>query len=217
MPSIRILVADDQTLIRRLLVRRLSAEPDLDVVGEAENGRQAVDLAQKLRPDVIVMDLNMPLMNGAQATERIVAQQPFIKVVILTALDELASIGRFSGAFECLDKGCTPEELVATIRQAKESRGAVTEPTTGRDRRNTIERLSIRGGLTERERSVMEKVISTELTIQQIARALSEGAEDEVTASAVKHALERAMTKLRIDPRTRAALVKFVLEFEQAS
>src|SRR5579871_6780498 len=106
MSSIRLLVADDTTLVRRLIAHQLSSEGDLEVVGEAANGREAVEMAAKLRPDVLVVDLDMPYLNGAQATERIVSQFPYIKVILLTALEGLAAIGKTSGASECLNKGC---------------------------------------------------------------------------------------------------------------
>lgn len=218
MAAIRLLIADDETLMRRLLVQMLSLEPDFEVVGEAEDGRQAVDCALKQRPDVVVMDLNMPRLNGAQATERIVARHPHIKVIILTALEELATVAKSSGAFECLDKGCTPEQLVDAIRRAHASkRAALPEQAAARDHRDAIERLATRGGLTHREKAVLEKIVSTELTTQEIAAALSVELAEEVTESSVKHTLERVMTKLRIEPRTRTALLKRVLEFGSMS
>jgi DNA-binding NarL/FixJ family response regulator len=86
MSRIRILIADDEKLFTRLLLRRLAQEPDLEVVGEASNGKEAVELAQSLEPDVILMDLQMPGLNGAQATEKIRALQTQSQVVMLTAL-----------------------------------------------------------------------------------------------------------------------------------
>lgn len=215
MQTIRILIADDQTLIRRLLARRLSAEPDFQLVGEAEDGRQAVDMALNLAPDVVLMDLQMPHMNGIQATERILAQRPHLRIVLVTALEDLADLGRSAGAYACLDKSCTPEELVAIVRQAYRETPVVSRGTPG-DYSVAIERLANRAGLTERERVVITKAVTSEFTIQQMATALTHDLGEKVTQSAVKHALERAMTKLRIEPRTRAALVRRVLEFDQA-
>lgn len=216
MSSIRILLADDQTLIRRLLARRLAQETDLQIVGEAEDGRQAVEMALRLMPDVILMDLQMPHLNGIQATERILAQRSHIRIIMVTALDDLAELGKSAGAYACLDKSCTPEELVAIIRQAFRSTPAKTTEAAG-DYSAAIERLSSRANLTDREKVVVTKAVTTELTIQQMATSLSSDLEEKVTQSAVKHALERAMTKLRIEPRTRAALVKRVLEFDQST
>ncbi|MCA1597391.1 MAG: response regulator, partial [Chloroflexi bacterium] len=76
MAEIKVVVAEDSNLLRSLLVHQLSQEVDIELAGEARNGREAVDLAARIRPDVIIMDLDMPVMNGIQATERITSQQP---------------------------------------------------------------------------------------------------------------------------------------------
>lgn len=216
MPAIQVLIAEDETMMRRLLVRRLSTEQDIRVIGEAENGRQAVDMALELKPDVVIMDLNMPLVSGAEATERITTEVPTLRVIVLTSLGGLAPIGRMSGAFECLDKSCTPEELVAAIRRANAARAETPAAAARAGYSDAVERLSNRHGLTPYERTVLECVVGTELTVHQIANRLSTDLGEKVTDSSVKHALERIMNKLRIDPRTRAALIKHVLEFERA-
>jgi DNA-binding NarL/FixJ family response regulator len=215
MAAIRILVAEDQRLMRRLLTTQLSLEPGFTIVGEAVDGREAVQLALKERPDVVLMDLHLPNLNGIQATERIVAQHPDIRVIIVTALEELASIGRVAGASECLDKGCTPQELVAAVRRvhAARSQGA-SFSSNGSAHRTAIEHFSMRASLTPREKTVLERVVTTELTAQQIAAALSSELGEKVTSAAVKHTLQRVMNKLGIEPRTRAALVKRVLEYQ---
>ena len=218
MPRIKILVADDGVLMRRLLVQQFSREADMEVVGEAADGREAVELALKLRPDVITMDLNMPHLNGIQAMERILARYPYIKVLLLTAHGDLVSLGRFSGALESLDKDCTPQELVAAVRRIYAARGPDTAGScpTG-NHRVTCERLATRAGLTEREKAVLERIVGTEESIKQIAKTLSIEWNREVTDASVKHAMERAIAKLRVEPRTRGALVKHVLEFDQSN
>jgi DNA-binding NarL/FixJ family response regulator len=212
MSAIQILIADDETMLRRLLQRRLSSEVDFRVVGEAENGKQAVELALKLRPDVVVMDLNMPLISGAQATERISSELPSTRVIILTSLGDLASMARYVGASEYLDKGCTPEELVAAIRRVHSEREVRESTGASDDHVNEVELLATRAALTDYEKAVLQKVVSTDLTVHQIATALSREESKPVTDSSVKHALDRVMTKLRVEPRTRAAIVKRVLE-----
>lgn len=216
MPSTRVLVVDDEALMRRLIVRRLQQEPDIQVVGEAENGREAVELSRTEAPDVVLMDLQMPVMNGALATQRIVSQRPHIRVVMLTALGELADIGRVHGAVMCLDKSCTPEELIQAIRSAAD-RTAKAPPPDSSDYVSTVDRISVRMGLTDREKMVVRQAVNTDMTIRQMATALSAQQGELVSESSVKHALERAMTKLMIEPRTRSALVKHVLEFAQRS
>jgi DNA-binding NarL/FixJ family response regulator len=215
MSDISILIADDTTLMRRLLAQQLNQVADFSVVGEAEDGRAAVEMALRLRPDVIVMDLDMPHLNGIQAVERILGQYPHISVVLLTAHSGLAPIGRFSGVSECLVKDCTPEQLVAAIRRARAARALKKASQADENGYHAaVALLAMRAGLTDRERAVFEKALNTELTIEQIAAVLSEHATARVTLSSVKHALDRAITKLRIEPRTRAALVKHVLEFD---
>lgn len=213
MSRMRILVAEDTTLLRKLLVQQLSREGDLDVIGEAADGREAVEMAAQLTPDAIVMDLSMPHLNGIQATQRVLARQPGIRIVLLTAHEELASLGRLSGACECLVKGCTPQELLAALRRTRTAsrRGPSAGAT---DYGPAIESLAVRGGLSDRERGVVERVVNTELTLQQIAHSLSREWGSPVTESAVKHALERVMNKLGIEPRTRAALIKHVVTLQ---
>jgi two-component system NarL family response regulator len=213
MPRIRVLIVEDTTLLRKLLKQQLAQEPDLEVVGEAADGREGVALALELRPDVVLMDLSMPRMNGVQATERISAQCLATRIILLTAHEDLVSLGRLAGACECLVKGCTPQELVSSIRRsgALQRRG----PTRSGERyRIAIEHLAVRTGLTDREKGVVEHVVGTELTLQQIAQSLSRDWRTTVSESSVKHALERVMTKIGVEPRTRAALVKHVIAFE---
>lgn len=216
MPRIRILIAEDETSTRKLLQYRLSHEPDMEVVGEASDGRQALELAFQLRPDVAILDLNLPEVNGIKLTERIRSQQPFTQVVLFTALDDLASLGRSSGAFACLGKQRDPEELLATIRAAHQARSQPQEPTPENGSRlsERLDILSARVRLSDRERRVVEKAVATTLTIQQIAHALTKELGEDVSHSSVKHSLDRAMAKLLIEPRTRAGLVRYVLEFD---
>jgi NarL family two-component system response regulator LiaR len=210
MPPIRIMIADDTALLRMLLAAKLAQEPDFRVVGEAENGRDAVDMALRLRPDVVLMDLDMPVLNGSQATERILAQLPYTKVILITALEDLASVARLSGAVDSLGKSCTPDQLAAAIRRAHTA-AAIPVPESP-DHQAAVERLARRSGLSDRERQVLELLVATDHTARQIAVELAANVGEPVTESAVKHTIERVMTKLRVEPRTRAALVKRVLE-----
>lgn len=212
MPRIRILIAEDEVMTRCLLAGRLAHEAGFEVVGEAEDGRAAVELARERRPDVVVMDLNLPGINGVQATERILEHAPHTRVIMLTALGPLASVARAAGAWACLDKGVTPEELIRTIHRAYGAPRPLPDATRASDYHEATARLAERAGLTAREGAVLLKLVETELTIQQIARQLSIELGEAVTPSSVKHARERVMTKLRVDPATRSALVKRVLE-----
>lgn len=213
-----ILIADDTLLLRSLLVAQLTQEEDLQVVGEAGDGREAVEMAIRLRPDLILMDLDMPHLNGIQATERILARLPHIKIVMLTAHEGLARIGKLVGASDCLEKNCSPQELLGVIRRARLKAHTPPSPSHSSNiahHEEMLERIALRASLTEREQRTLRKAIQTELTVEQIANALTLESGQDCTISSVKHSLDRVLTKLRIEPRTRASLVRYVLEFEQ--
>jgi two-component system, NarL family, response regulator LiaR len=213
MSSIRVLIADQQMLMRRLLVLHLEHQSDITVIGQASTGEEAVDLARERQPDVVVMKLLLPVLSGPQAAERILSLHPQTRVVMLTDLDGLQSVAELAGAFQCLHtSACTPEALLHTIRLAHRTRSlAPRRPHPTVDLEDSVERVAARASLTHRERLVLREAVCTELTVHQIARALS-SANDPVTASSVRHTLDRVMTKLQLEPRTRVALVKLVLE-----
>ena len=213
--TIRILIADDSTLMRRLLAMQLAQMEGFEVVGEACDGREAIDLVDRLRPDIVLMDLKMPGMNGVKAIERLAGSHPYVKTILLTDHDDLASLGRQAGATEYLNKDCTPETLASTILRANTSRSHQNNGKTSVGQVAAIERLSTRAKLSENEKVVFERVVTTDLTIQQIATTISAERAEPVSNSAVKHTLERVMTKLRMETRTRPALVKMVFEFDE--
>jgi len=117
---IRVVVADDQPLLRAGFRMILAAEPDLDVVGEASDGSQAVTLVERLEPDVVLMDLRMPGMDGVEATRRITAEHPDTRVVVLTTfdLDEYVFASLRAGASAFLLKDAKEDQLLAAIRVA---------------------------------------------------------------------------------------------------
>ena len=114
--TLRVLIADDQPLMRRALADCLRVEPDIEVVAEAGNGQQAVDLATRLRPDVAILDIRMPVLDGVEATRRIVHATPPLptRVVVVTTfdLDEYIVTALRAGASGFPLKDATPEELV---------------------------------------------------------------------------------------------------------
>jgi CheY-like chemotaxis protein/anti-sigma regulatory factor (Ser/Thr protein kinase) len=116
---IRILLADDHTVVRDSLAHLLESQPDMDVVAKAVNGLEAVDLALALQPDVIIMDVNMPLLNGIQATKRIVSQLSGARVIGLSMYSaaDMDLAMRQAGASDYLTKDSAPEELLARIRK----------------------------------------------------------------------------------------------------
>jgi two-component system, NarL family, response regulator LiaR len=111
-----VLLVDDHAVVRQALRMMLGREPDIDVVGEAWNGRVAIDLARQLRPDVVLMDVCMPVLNGVQATRTIHAEHPGICVIGLSMYDYMGEAMRDAGAVDYVTKSTAPEELVLVMR-----------------------------------------------------------------------------------------------------
>lgn len=118
MDILRIVLADDHVVMREGLKSLVNAQPDMEVVGEADNGRAALERVRELRPDVIVMDISMPELNGIQATERLRASCPGVKVLGLTAHEEKGYLRQLlkAGASGCVVKRVAVEELVMALR-----------------------------------------------------------------------------------------------------
>ena len=122
--AIRVLLVDDQDLYREGLRTLLSTQPDLTVVGEAANGEEALQLAATLQPDVVLMDLHMPVMDGATATRHLLCHQPSCRVIMLTTFDDEDSRARGlgAGAVAYLLKDTSLDDLVEVIR------GSISSP-----------------------------------------------------------------------------------------
>ena len=118
--SISVLLADDQPLLRRGLRMIIEAEDDLTVTGEAADGEEAIDCARRSPPDVVVMDIRMPGTDGIEATRRIIAANPAVRVLVLTTfdVDDYASAALDAGASGLLVKDVRPAELITAIRAA---------------------------------------------------------------------------------------------------
>ncbi len=114
----RVLIVDEHTIVRQGLMRLLGAEPDIEVVGEAADGKQAIDLARELLPDVVLMDISMPGMNGVEATKALCAEWPGVQVIGLSTYtrEEQAKPLFKAGAVGYVNKADPPERLLAAIR-----------------------------------------------------------------------------------------------------
>src|SRR5947209_4466686 len=199
----RVLVADDHPLFRDGLRGLLEAR-GIDVVGEARNGREAVEMTRRLRPDVVLMDLNMPEMTGLAATRLISADQPAVKVVILTASEEDADLFEAikSGAqgyiFKNLDSreffrlldGVARGEPALTPALARKLLGELARPTSAREAD-----VEGPGALTEREREVLDLLVQGVTSNKDLAERLI------VSENTVKYHLRNILDKLHVQNR----------------
>jgi DNA-binding NarL/FixJ family response regulator len=169
MTPVSILLADDQELLRMGFRLVLEAQPDLEVAGEAGDGGEAVELVAKLDPDIVLMDVRMPIMDGVEATRRIVTQSARSRVIILTTfdLDEYAYSALRAGASGFLLKDAPPADLLSAIRSVARGDAVVAPSTTKRLLESVADRLPDPSGtapadnlerLTAREREVLVEV-----------------------------------------------------------
>jgi DNA-binding NarL/FixJ family response regulator len=209
---IRVLLVDDQALFREGLRTLLSIRPDLEVVGEAENGREGVELAARLRPDVILMDLRMPVLNGVAATEQLQKEQPESKVIVLTTFDddEYVFDGLRAGAIGYLLKDVSSDKLVEAIRAAAAGESflepsiaakVVAEFTriSGGKRPSTAAEQPLVDPLSERELEILA-VLAGGASNREIAQQLY------ITEGTVKNHITNILGKLGVRDRTQAAL-----------
>jgi DNA-binding NarL/FixJ family response regulator len=202
---IRVLLVDDQPLIRAGLRMLCDAENDLTVVGEAENGRDAVTLAARLAPDVIVMDLRMPGVDGITATGRILAERPGARIVVLTTFgdDDHLYPALTAGACGFLLKDAPPVELLDGIRRAAAGDSPFSQDVLQRLVRRAVaarvEQPRPVAGLTARERDVLE-LVAEGLSNTEIADRLHIG------VTTVKTHITSLMTKTDSPNRVRLAL-----------
>ena len=202
--SIRILVADDHVVVRQGIRALLATEPDIEVVGEAENGREAVAETDRLQPDVILMDLVMPEMDGIEAIRRITAQQPEARILVLTsfAADDKVFPAIKAGALGYLLKDSEPEELVGAIHQVHRGESSL-HPAVAR---KLLQELShppkqppTPEPLTEREVEVL-RLVAQGRSNQEIAEELV------ISEATARTHVSNILRKLHLASRTQAAL-----------
>jgi DNA-binding NarL/FixJ family response regulator len=207
---ITVLIADDQALVRGGFAMILSAQPDMEVVGSAEDGAQAVALASELEPDVVLMDVRMPVMDGLEATRRILADRAVpVKVVMLTTfdLDEYVYAALLAGASGFLLKETRPEVLADAVRTVAGGEALLAPAVLRRlVARHAVTAASADPGrlavLTEREVAVLRQ-IGRGCSNRDIAGALF------VAESTVKTHVSRIFTKLHLRDRAQAVVLAY--------
>lgn len=197
--KIRVMIVDDHAVVRSGLSAFLSVNHDLELVGEAENGQQAVTRAGLLRPDVILMDIMMPVMDGIAATEAIKRQYPAAQIVALTSFqeDELVQSALRAGAVGYLMKNVTARELSAAIRAAAEGRMTLSSEAAQALVRANQQAHEFTETLTDREREVLRLMVEG-LNNAEIAERLV------VSLSTVKYHISNILGKLGVDNRVAA-------------
>jgi DNA-binding NarL/FixJ family response regulator len=217
-PVIRIVIAEDQALVRRGAALLLSMESDMEVVGQACNGVEAVELTQLLRPDVVLMDLHMPLKGGVVATREITRALPHTQVLVLTTLDDDETVFEAvrAGAHAYLLKDAAENEILETVRALKRGESRLT-PQIARKVMDQFRLLaqseqseSLRAELTsaplaaealnEKEEKVLE-LIAEGMSNRQIGSVLF------LAEGTVKNYVSRVMDKLHANTRTELAIL----------
>ena len=197
---IRVLITDDHGVVRQGLRMFLSLDPDIQVVGEASDGREALEMARELVPDVVLMDLLMPVMDGIEATRAIRSALPEVEVIALTSVLEDASVTDAirAGAIGYLLKGTNVEELHRAVRGAAEGRVQLAPEAAARLMRE-VRAPESPEALTARETEVLE-LLARGHANKQIASSLY------VSEKTVKAHVSAILKKLGVRSRTQAAL-----------
>jgi len=202
--NIRVVIADDQRLFTNGLARIIGVQNDMEVVGEAHTGEEAISICLKEEPDIVLMDLSMPGMGGVSATRKILSQQPRTRVLILTVHTDDVHVfqGIKAGAQGYILKDCTPEELTGAIHtvyagETIMSQGIAKKTlTTFEGIRSNAE---ITPGLTERELQVI-RALAQGKSNKEIARAL------DISEKTVRNHASNIYNKLHIFDRTQAVI-----------
>jgi NarL family two-component system response regulator LiaR len=202
--AIRVLVADDHAIVRKGICALLATEPGIEVVGEARDGDEVLAAAQRLQPDVILMDLVMPGVDGLEATRRLVGCQPQVRILVLTSFagDDKIFPAIKAGALGYLLKDSGPEELVHAIRQVHRGESSLHPAVARRLLRelsSPTEKETDAHCLTEREIEVLQLVAQGQSN-REVADLLT------ISEATVRTHVSNILSKLNLCSRTQAAL-----------
>ena len=217
--SIRVAVVDDQTLMRDGFTMILDAQTDIDVVGEADNGRSGVELCQRTRPDVVLMDIRMPEMDGIEATQHITSDKTLeTKALMLTTfdLDEYVYDAVRAGASGFLLKDTPKQELVEAVRIIADGNALLSPSVTkrlieefSRQTKPEAQRAALPDNLTEREHQTLE-LLARGMNNREMA------AEMYIGEATVKTHVSRLLTKLDVRDRVQAVVLAYETGVAQA-
>lgn len=202
MERIRVLIVDDHQLFRRGVATLLGGREDIEVVGEASNGAEAVERARELMPDVVLMDIKMPQMDGLAATKQLKVEMPYVRIMMLTVseTDEDLFEAIKSGASGYLLKNVDPDALVTSVLQVQRGEVPIAPTMAAKILREltTPSEASIQS-LTARERQVLE-LLANGMANKEIAFTLK------ISENTVKNHLRNILEKLHLQNRVQAAL-----------
>lgn len=203
---IKVVFVDDHEMVRIGVSSYLSAQPDIEVIGEADNGKAGVDMALELRPDIILMDLVMKEMDGIEATRQIIEQWPEAKIIIVTSFldDEKVYPALEAGATSYMLKTSKASEIANAVRVTYSGQPVLEPEVTGKmmvkmRQKNSVE---LHEELTEREMEVL-KLIAEGKTNQEIADELF------IALKTVKTHVSNILSKLQVQDRTQAVIYAF--------
>lgn len=202
--SIHVMVADDHAIVRKGICALLATEPDIEVVGEAQDGQQAINMAQRVEPDVILMDLVMPGLDGLEATRYLSARQPDARILVLTSFagDDKIFPAIKAGALGYLLKDSGPDELVQAIRQVYRGESSL-HPSIARRLLRELSEPTGKGplpdSLTAREVEVLQ-LIAKGQSNREISDRLA------ISEATVRTHVSNILSKLNLCSRTQAAL-----------
>lgn len=205
MTKIKVVIADDHHVVRRGLLFFLKTQQDIEVIGEAKNGQEAVDMVIKLNPDVVLMDLSMPIMDGVMATKAIREADNDVKIIILTSYSDQDHVipAIRAGASGYQLKDIEPDELVQTIRDVLKGESKLHPKVTSHVMTHlsgqNINQHTKLDELTRREKEVLNELAKGKSN-KEIASALY------ITEKTVKTHISNILSKLQLSDRTQAAI-----------